>query len=286
MKKHKLVCIVLAIGISISILDVHAQVECCSDTVCLERAKDYVNALTQITRELGPAPSGREATETSLRNLKDSKPNAYKNLQRAIKEFTKWVGGDGQKSRCFTRMIPLDDLESGRWVSEIISFNSKAKSKPAVFCRGIGLQLEGSLGPTDLGKKSEGFGAHSRLLLSYTFAPTDTAVHEDNLVAGQHCGGHVRLLAGLGHSFIDRTGLLSIVARAEVRLFPLNINLGTLGAGKFLVQYGRGLNRQINIYGLGLGLDLDFLGIFLMHHWTNRITSNFTEVGFVYKFKL
>lgn len=258
---------------------------CCDRPACAAEAQSFADNIASLVQQLDEPPAGREETEKALAHLKVTNRELYKNFMRAVGDYIEWTSDEsGPKSLCFSEKVPIDDTNTIPWIQQVTTYKQGVNFSSAEFCRGFDVQAEIGLGSTGLGSASEGFGATVRVLASYTFAPTDPAVHPDNVAPAAHCGGRVRLMAGVSQSYLGRRGITFATLRMELRLVDLADDLASLGHVKLMVQGNTGINRSVNSVGIGVGLDLQILGLHLMHSWQDEIVDNVTELGLYYKF--
>ncbi len=262
---------------------VTGQVECCDLPECEQVAQDFIEKILPLVSGLGEAPGNAQNTREKLALLQLNDPDGATQLMRLIREYNEWVGGDGLKSHCFTSKIPSTDQHSGTWVLRLATIERDVEFRSAEFCRGLSWQFEAGVGATNLTKRSEGFFASLQVLLAYTFAPTDNTVTSASLVTPSHCGGRIRLMAGLSQMYVARRGLVAATSRLEYRLCDLKKPMTSFGNVKLLGQVSLGLNRNLTLVGVGAAVELGKLGFQLMPAWTTGLVDNLWQVGLFYR---
>ena len=254
----------LLCGISSTDLIAQDRPDCCSSANCRDQAAGLAARIAGITVYLGQCDDPNDTTAQGpfreLNLLKATRPAAYEDLLRAVREADRLFFGDNRQygdSPCFTDALPPDPFRSITlcWIN-FIRFNVLGitpRFPSTEFCRGWSRRWELNQGASSfLSKSSMRYLASLRAYISYTFKKYDSS-------KVKQCGGRFRISAGPGLTLHQTDWYLLLHTRAAIRITDLQANVFRFGNLNAFAGYNSNF-RHFQFAELGLEAEIGPIG--------------------------
>ncbi|HVI48462.1 MAG TPA: hypothetical protein VM802_26570 [Chitinophaga sp.] len=229
----------------------HAQVKCCDDVACRQRAISLAASMNYYSKKVGPCQRQDSANQRILDKLKADDPNLYTAFTVTARQAATFIE-DSLTSTCFSDA--LDDAEANNVFKWLLYINRERINNPqfpsSEFCGGFGRRFELSQGAANIFSNEVAYLGIVRGYITYTFAPGNT------------CGGHFRILMGPAFILRNNTIYSTLSTRVAYRIKDITPRKLPVGVGNLSVfaEYNTSFVHY-NQVAIGAELQLGPFGI-------------------------
>jgi hypothetical protein len=254
-----------------------AQIACCDDPACHDKAKQVATAIGKSVEFLGVYPGDAqlplndEGKKRYLDSLKKNNPSNYNTIKKAARQLNDWKSEDPSQKVCLNGELAKLTLDQLKWVNYFTTAFFSSGFRSPEFRKGFGLLVHTGIGASSLFTSSERFASLSGLLVSYTFTPK-----------GQNTGGLVRAMIGPGLYYSATKTYLLVHPRFEFRIKDLGSDLASIGCLKLIAQGG--FQKDIQLAGLGIGAEISRFHVQLTENYLFNDSALVLQIGLGYSF--
>jgi hypothetical protein len=234
---------------------IDAQIKCCDDPPCKQKAKEYADKITSLVTFLGKCtpetvPDSKRINDSLIAEFSTFQPERYNEFKSLIKAISAEFIDDAssqERQTCFFDLLPIATGDNTMaWINFIRKVPPVFPSTE--FCGGFKKRVEISQGAAAfLSKTRMAYLGAARAYIVYT------------LPSRQNCGGRVRLMAGPGYFLHSATSYITLSSRIGVRLGDIKPGIFSLGNFNFFGGYNTAFG-DFNYAEAGLEAELGWFG--------------------------